>query len=145
MDNPTSSGSPLPRRTKWQISILTLAVFVCAGMCLNCARGGAVSSPRGKYIPAGEASWYGPGFHGKTTASGEIYNQRAMTAAHKTLSFGTRVRVTNAENGRSVVVRINDRFPNTKNRIIDLSEAAFEQLAPPARGVIPVKLEVLGL
>ena len=70
------------------------------------------------------ASWYGPGFHGRLTASGERFDQNALTAAHRTLSFGTRVRVTNHATGRSVVVRINDRGPFVGNRAIDLSRGA---------------------
>lgn len=91
----------------------------------------------------GRASYYGGKFHGRATASGERFNKEAMTAAHKDLKFGTRVRVTNPENGRSVVVRVNDRFPGTKGRIIDLSEAAFRRLAPLERGVIDVEIEIL--
>lgn len=72
----------------------------------------------------GAASWYGPGFHGRKTASGERFNTHAMTAAHKTLPFGTRVRVTNEKTGRAVVVRINDRGPYAHGRIIDLSQAS---------------------
>lgn len=119
-------------------------LLACAATCVTCARTRTVSSSWGEYIPEGEASWYGPGFHGRQTANGEIFDQRALTAAHKTLRFGTMVRVTNTKNGRSVVVRINDRFPNTKGRIVDLSEAAFESVAPTSEGVIPVRLEVLG-
>ncbi|MGL4397146.1 MAG: septal ring lytic transglycosylase RlpA family protein, partial [Hyphomicrobium sp.] len=77
---------------------------------------------------SGMASWYGGKFHGRKTANGERYNQWSMTAAHKTLPFGTRVRVTNARTGNSVVVRINDRGPFIKGRIIDLSKAAANQL-----------------
>src|SRR5215468_2627965 len=69
----------------------------------------------------GVASWYGPGFHGERAASGEIFSQRELTAAHRTLPFGTLVRVTNLENGRSVIVRINDRGPWKKGRVVDLS------------------------
>lgn len=72
----------------------------------------------------GKASWYGPGFHGRRTASGERFNQFALTAAHKTLPLGTRVRVTNLATDESVVVRINDRGPYAKGRIIDLSRGA---------------------
>lgn len=91
----------------------------------------------------GPASWYGPGFDGKATASGERFNPNEFTAAHKDLEFGTRVRVTNKANGKSVVVRINDRFPGTKGRVIDLSRAAFSQIANTNEGVIDVRLEVL--
>ncbi len=72
----------------------------------------------------GVASWYGPGFHGRTTANGERFNTNALTAAHRSLPFGSRVRVTNRATGRSVVVRINDRGPYSRGRIIDLSKAA---------------------
>ena len=77
---------------------------------------------------AGLASWYGPGFHGKRTASGEIYNMHAMTAAHRTLPFGSKVRVTNKSNGKSVVVKINDRGPFKSGRVIDLSKQANRSL-----------------
>ena len=92
----------------------------------------------------GRASWYGPGFHGRLTANGERYNQNAMTAAHKHLRFGTKVRVTNLNNGRSVIVRINDRGPFIKGRVIDLSAAAARSLNMIHSGVAPVKVTVLG-
>lgn len=92
----------------------------------------------------GMASWYGPGFNGNQSASGEIYNQNAMTAAHKTLPFGTRVQVTNLDNGRSTIVRINDRGPYVGGRVIDLSAAAARVLGVMQSGVAPVRLEVLG-
>lgn len=91
----------------------------------------------------GMASWYGPGFHGRRTANGERYNQYAMTAAHKTLAFGTRVRVTNLNNGRSVIVRINDRGPYIRSRVIDLSAAAARNIGMVNSGVAPVRLEIL--
>lgn len=85
------------------------------------------------------ASWYGPGFHGRRTASGERFNQHAMTAAHRTLPFGTRVRVTHGK--RSVIVRINDRGPWVKGRVIDLSKAAARRLG--IKGVARVRIEVI--
>lgn len=91
----------------------------------------------------GIASWYGPGFHGRRSASGERYNQNAMTAAHRTLPFGTRVQVTNLNNGRSVVVRINDRGPFVRGRVIDLSAAAARVLGVMHSGIAPVQLDVL--
>ncbi len=94
-------------------------------------------------IRSGKASWYGPGFHGRYTANGEIFNQNALTAAHRSLPFGTKVRVTNVNNGRSVVVRINDRGPFAKGRVIDLSAAAAHNLGMIHHGVVPVRLEVL--
>lgn len=91
----------------------------------------------------GLASWYGPGFHGRRTASGKRFDMAALTAAHPTLPFGSRVRVTNLANGRSVVVRINDRGPYVKPRIIDLSRAAAEALGFLDDGVTRVRLDLL--
>ncbi len=91
----------------------------------------------------GMASWYGPGFHGKTTSNKEIYDMYDMTAAHRTLPFGTHLIVTNLNHGRSVRVRINDRGPFVKNRVIDLSYAAAYQLDMLGPGVVPVRLEVI--
>jgi rare lipoprotein A len=92
---------------------------------------------------AGPASWYGPKFHGRQTANGEQFDMNQMTAAHRTLPFGTKVRVTNRSNGRSVVVRINDRGPFVRNRVIDLSRGAAQTVGMIDSGVAPVKLEVL--
>ena len=89
----------------------------------------------------GGASWYGPGFQGKKTANGERFNTHDMTAANKSLPFGTRVRVTNLSNGRSVVVRINDRGPYAHGRIIDLSHAAAQAIG--ISGVGRVQLSCL--
>jgi len=93
----------------------------------------------------GYASWYGPGFYNRLTANGEVYDAWEMTAAHLTLPFDTRVRVTNLENGRRVTVRINDRGPYIDNRIIDLSEGAAETLGMLHSGIVPVRVEVLGV
>lgn len=93
----------------------------------------------------GRASWYGPGFHGRLTANGERYNQNAMTAAHPSLRFGTKVQVTNLNNGRSVIVRINDRGPYAEGRVIDLSAAAARSLNMISSGVAPVEVTILGL
>jgi len=98
---------------------------------------------RGSFIAEGKASFYGGKFHGRKTASGAIFNQHAMTAAHPTLPFGTRVRVTHVRNGRSVVVTINDRGPFVKTRIIDVSRAAAEQLGMVQQGVAHVRVERL--
>jgi rare lipoprotein A len=86
----------------------------------------------------GIASWYGPGFHGNLTASGERFNSRALTAAHPSLPFGTKIKVTNQQNGRSVIVRGNDRGPFYGSRIIDLSEGAFAHIASLGQGVAKV-------
>ncbi len=92
------------------------------------------------FSEVGLASWYGPGFHGRRTANGEIYDMYARTAAHKLLPLGTTVRVTNLENGREVVARINDRGPFVDGRIIDLSYALARDLAIVDRGVARVRI-----
>jgi rare lipoprotein A len=91
----------------------------------------------------GIASWYGPGFHGRKTASGDIYNQNELTAAHKTLPLGSKVRVTNLKNGNTVDVEINDRGPYVQGRIIDLSRAAAGALDFVESGTIRVIIEVI--
>lgn len=91
----------------------------------------------------GQASWYGPGFYGNRTANGETFRPGTLTAAHRTLPFGTLVRVTNLNNGRTAVVRINDRGPFHGGRIIDLAHGAAQRLGVTASGVAQVKLEVL--
>lgn len=93
---------------------------------------------------SGMASWYGPGFHGNRSASGEVFNQHSLTAAHRSLPFGTQVRVTNLNNGRAVVVRINDRGPFSRGRVIDLSAGAAQVIGLTRSGVAPVSLEVMG-
>lgn len=100
-----------------------------------------IVASRGAFYQKGEASWYGPGFHGRTSASGETFNQWAMTAAHRSLPFGTLVRVTNLNNGSSVDVRINDRGPFAHGRVIDLSAAAANSLRMD--GVAFVRIDVL--
>jgi len=92
----------------------------------------------------GFASWYGPGFHGKQTSSGEYYNMYALTAAHKTLPLGTLVRVENLKTHKSVVVRINDRGPFVAGRVIDCSYVAAKKIGLTKDGVAPVKLTVVG-
>lgn len=89
----------------------------------------------------GEASWYGPGFHGRETASGETFDQKAMTAAHPSLPLGSKAQVTNLENGKSVEVIINDRGPDAKGRAIDLSGGAANQLDMKEQGTGQVKIE----
>lgn len=94
-------------------------------------------------MTCGKSSWYGPGFHGKRTASGEIFNQNAMTTAHRTLAHGTKLRVTNKSNGKSVIVVVNDRGPFHGNRILDLSKAAATELGFINRGTANICFEVL--
>ncbi len=101
-----------------------------------------IPNPKG-YVERGLASWYGPDFHGKRTSSGETYDMYKMTAAHKTLPLPTYVRVTNLENGRSVVVKVNDRGPFKKGRIIDLSYVAAAKLGITDNGTATVEIHVL--
>jgi rare lipoprotein A len=111
-------------------------LYVLISCC--CLGGGPGSS-----FEYGMASYYGDEFHGRKTASGETYNMWDMTCAHKTLPFGTRVRVTNLKNQKTVVVRVNDRGPFVKGRIIDLSMAAAKKLNMLGNGVVKVKIEVV--
>ena len=118
------------------VRVLALAVFVnlpCAGAwAQDAAAGGsdAVQAPQATspLLARGIASWYGPRFHGRRTSSGERFDMNRLTAAHGTLPFGTRLRVRNEANGREVIVRINDRLPQVRDRIIDLSKAAAAAL-----------------
>jgi len=92
-----------------------------------------------------KASWYGPKFHGKYTANGEVYDQMALTAAHKYLSFGTLLKITNPKNGKSVIVRINDRGPYIEGRELDLSKGAAIELGILEKGVARVKVQEVAL
>lgn len=121
-----------------------LFVALTALVMSACASGPTVTSPDGQsHTVEGVASWYGEQFHGNQTASGETYNMYQHTAAHRTLPFGTRVRVTRRDNGRAVVVRINDRGPFADDRIIDLSYAAAAEVGMINDGLAPVELEVV--
>jgi rare lipoprotein A len=120
------------------------ALLVVAAMAVvtGCRSAGP---PRGRVIDRGQASWYGPGFHGKRTANGERYDMDALTAAHRTLAFGSLVEVHNLENGRKVVVRINDRGPFAKGRVIDLSREAARRIAMIGPGTALVEVRVVGI
>jgi rare lipoprotein A len=96
-----------------------------------------------KHIENGKACWYGAEYQGRRTASGDIFDKNALTAAHRSLPFDTIAQVTNLLNGRSVKVRINDRGPFVRGRIIDLSEAAARELGMIREGVIPVRIKIL--
>lgn len=123
--------------SKIKISVLLLSMALLLSFC---ARREYFPPPN---VQTGLASWYGPKFHGKTTSSEEIYNMYDMTAAHRSLPFGTMVMVTNLTNGKSVIVRINDRGPFIRERIIDLSYAAARMVGMVGEGVAPVKIEVI--
>lgn len=96
------------------------------------------------FVEEGVASWYGKDFHGRKTSNGETYDMYAMTAAHKTLPMNVHLKVTNLDNGRSTVVRVNDRGPFVKSRIIDLSYSAAKELGVVGPGTAPVRIEALG-
>lgn len=112
-------------------------------LCLVAGCGTTGGPRRGAGAFEGKASWYGPGFNGKSTASGEKFKQSAMTAAHPNLPFGSVVRVTNLRNGKTVKVRINDRGPFVRGRVIDLSRGAAKKIDMIEAGVVPVRVDVL--
>jgi len=123
---------------RFGIVVAILVVCLAVAGCFNRA------NPRqSRTFQTGYASWYGRDFQGRSTASGEIFDMHDYTAAHRSLPFGTRVRVTNEANGRSVVVRINDRGPWVEGRILDLSYAAAKALGMIESGVARVRLEVM--
>jgi rare lipoprotein A len=121
------------------LAALTAAMLFYDGFCV--ANRTTLSSRR--FVQSGLASWYGCEEQGRRTADGETYNRHSFTAASRHLPFNTIVRVTNENNGRSVQVRINDRGPFVKDRILDLSEAAAETLDMKRVGTAPVKIEVI--
>ena len=128
---------------KWSgIGLGLLAVGGLSAGCSYLPKGRADFEVRVK--EQGIASWYGDGFHGQATANGETYNEGALTGAHRTLPFGTMVKVTNAANGLQVKIRINDRGPYVGGRILDMSHAAASELDLLGSGVTPVSLEVVG-
>jgi len=143
-----------------QLSILTLFIFIAGGGCATkiaamkhgCAKSytvkGRTYHPIKKAYPGffqhGVASWYGPGFDGRKTSSGEIYDMHGLTAAHNVLPLHTLVKVTNLSNNKDVVVRINDRGPFVKDRVIDLSLAAAQRIGMVAPGTSPVRVSVIG-
>ena len=96
-----------------------------------------------RFVQVGMASWYGPGFAGKPTASGERFDPGALTCAHPKLPFGTLLAVTNVENGKRVVVRVNDRGPFARKRIVDVSQEAAKRLGFIEKGVAKVRLEIV--
>lgn len=120
----------------WLLSILLFA-FACSPTKKS-------TSSKGKSQLEGEASYYANKFNGRKTASGERYRSRKLTAAHRTLPFGTLVKVTNLKNGKSVTVKINDRGPYAKGRIIDLSRKAAKEIDMITDGVVKVRLEIVG-
>lgn len=130
-------------RREFVTDSLARAAFLADSLAAVAAAERAAEARRGRVIGTGGASYYANRFAGRRTASGERYRPGALTAAHRTLRFGTRVRVTNLRNGRSVVVRINDRGPFHRRRVIDLSRAAAQRIGMIRSGTARVRLEVL--
>jgi rare lipoprotein A len=130
-------------RTERSRPLWLVSLFFLAGCSIPPSRVKLPSPPDARITQTGIASWYGPGFHGKPTASGNIYDQNDLTAAHQTLPLGTRVLVTNLNNGSATEVTITDRGPFAKGRIIDLSYAAGQSLQMIGPGTVPVRLEVI--
>ena len=121
----------------------TVAALLLFLLLAGCASGPSGTIDPHGYKANGSASWYGSAHHGKRTASGERFDQNALTAAHRNLPFGTFVRVTNLSNERSVIVRINDRGPFTRSRIIDVSRKAAVALDMVRSGTAKVRVEAL--
>jgi rare lipoprotein A len=120
---------------------VAVALLLAAVVTTACTR--ALVTPEPGKPQTGMASWYGPGFHGRTTSNGERYDQHEMTAAHRTLPFDTKLLVTNLANGKSVQVRINDRGPFVDDRVIDLSRSAATAIGMIGPGTAPVRLRVV--
>jgi rare lipoprotein A len=132
------------RRARWGVYLLLLfgsSAIVQPVRSAFSSPAGRSSAPRATL--AGLASYYGPGFHGRPTASGEIFNMHALVAAHRTLPLGTVARVTNLANGRSVVLRITDRGPYVRGRILDVSKGAARVLGFIRKGMTRVRIDVL--
>jgi rare lipoprotein A len=125
----------------WLRGALSGSLLLAA--CTTAYRFPPAVTPRPGSVQEGIASWYGPGYDGKRTSSGEVFDQDALTAAHASWVFGTRVKVTLLSTGKSVVVRINDRFPNHKGRAIDLSREAAKRIGLIGPGTGKVRMEVL--
>jgi rare lipoprotein A len=119
------------------LSVLSMILAACS------TAPGNINNQQRDVAEQGKASFYADKYHGRLTASGERFSQQAATAAHLKLPFGTRVNVTNIANNKSVVVRINDRGPYIRGRIIDLSKAMFKKIADPKVGVIDVSVTVI--
>ena len=140
----------MTRARAWALVLGILALCGCAVSRPPAALGTGGGRPSAERpgppgTEVGLASWYGEFHHGQPTASGEVFDMAGLTAAHRTLPLGTRVRVVNVDNGRSVQVRINDRGPYVAGRILDLSQGAARALGMVERGVAWVRVDVMGL
>jgi len=122
---------------------VTLAALAALLVAAPTGQGPAFPDTLPEWVQQGPVSWYGPGFHGRRTANGEIFDTHDLTMAHRSLDFGSQVRVTNLDNGRSVVVRVNDRGPYVRGRVADLSHAAARELGFVDDGVVKARIELL--
>lgn len=139
----TPADGALPLEASAELAAATEVMPLAAAPVEAPAPSEPEAEPATTHLGSGSASYYAAKFHGRRTASGESFDNRAMTAAHRTLPFGSLVKVTNPANGRSVVVRINDRGPFTRGRMIDVSRAAADELGLVARGHATVELELI--
>lgn len=139
----TQEQSTWPRT--WGSGLIILMMSVLIAGCASRPSATTSTTPKGLvgFTEKGQASYYGSKHQGKKTASGEPFKQELKTAAHKTIPFGAMVKVTNVDNEKSVVVRINDRGPFVRGRIIDLSSSAFNVIGSTAKGVLKVEIEVI--
>jgi len=125
------------KRMLYLLMVLVLSLLNCSGRQLRS------DSEWIGYTDTGQASYYAMKYHMRKTASGELLNQQDLTAAHRRLPFGTLVKVTNLKNGKSVTVKINDRGPFVKGRIIDLTQTAFRRIGPIEAGLLDIRIEVV--
>jgi rare lipoprotein A len=123
-----------------RVALAALAALLVAAPT---GQGPAVPDTVPEWVQQGPVSWYGPGFQGRRTANGETFDTHDLTMAHRSLEFGSEVRVTNLENGRNVVVRVNDRGPYVRGRVADLSQAAASELGFVDDGVVKARIELL--
>ena len=126
---------------EFRLGLAAVALGALAAVILTAFHFASRAGKELEYVEQGEASWYGPGFHGKKTASGDKYDSNDLTAAHRRLPLGSEATITNLENGKQVEVEINDRGPYAAGRKIDLSKAAAEKLDILDDGTAPVRIE----
>jgi rare lipoprotein A len=125
------------------LGVAALALALLLSTPASGSRSTGIEDTVSSWTQSGRVSWYGPGFHGRRTASGEIFDTNDLTMAHRSLRLGSKVRVTNLANGRSVVLRVNDRGPYVRGRIGDLSRAAAQRLGFVDDGVVRARIELL--
>ena len=133
----------MERQTRKRVSLLTLPFLILFTIFLNASFARDNNEVVKKEVKTGLASWYGNQFHGKKTATGEIYNQKGLTCASNQFPLGTILKITNMQNGKAVVVKVNDRMHPKIKRSVDLSRAAAQELSMIKQGVATVQIEVI--